>query len=56
MSCNLEVECPCKCLKLIRKAQLHCPVIGRKADNWAIVLYGASAAAYAGMSRLRMYA
>jgi len=35
------------CLKLIGKAQLHCPGISRNADDWAFVsvsaLYGASA-------------
>jgi len=40
------------------KAQLHCPGIGRNADDWAVVsvsaLYGASAAAYAGKTRLMM--
>jgi len=45
-------------LKLIRKTQLHCQGIGRNADDWAVVsvsvLYGASAAAYAGKTRLRM--
>jgi len=44
-------KCPCKCLKLIGKEQLHCAGIGY-ADDWAVVLvnapYGASAAAYAG--------
>jgi len=49
---------PCKCLKLIGKAQLHCSGIGRNADDWAVLsisaLYGASAAAYAGKTRLRM--
>jgi len=53
-------KCPCKCLKLIGKAQLHCPDIGRNADDWALVLvcalYGASAAAYPGKTRLRMLA
>jgi len=37
---------------------LHCPGIGRNADDWVVVsvcaLYGASAAAYAGKTRLRM--
>jgi len=51
---------PCKCLKLIGKAELHCPGIGRNADDWVVVLfsalYGASAAAYAGETRLRMKA
>jgi len=40
------------------KAQLHCPGIGRNADDWAVVsvsaLYGASAVAYAGKTRLKM--
>jgi len=49
---------PCKCLQLIGKAQLHCPGIGRNADDWEVVsvsaLYGASAEAYAGSTRLRM--
>jgi len=40
------------------KTQLHCPGIGRNADDWAVVLgsalYGVSAAAYAGKARLRM--
>jgi len=44
--------------KLIGKAQLHCPGISTNADDWAVVsasaLYGASAAAYAGRTRLRM--
>jgi len=48
----------CKWLKLIEIAHLHCPDIGRNADDWAVVsvstLYGASAAAYAGNTRLRM--
>jgi len=43
---------PCKCMKLIGKAQLQCPGIGRNADDWTVVsvnaLYGVSAAAYAG--------
>jgi len=51
-------KCPCKCLKLIGKAQLHCAGISRNADDWAVVLisalHGASAAAYAGKTRLRM--
>jgi len=51
-------ECPCKCLTLIGKAQLHCPGIGRNADDWAVVsvsaLHGASAYAYAGKTRLRV--
>jgi len=51
-------EIPPKYLKLIGKAQLHCPGIGKNADDWAVVLvsalYGASAAAYAGKTRLRM--
>jgi len=38
-------------MKLIGKAQLHCPGIGINADDWAVLsvsaLYGASAAAYA---------
>jgi len=38
--------------------QLHCPCIGRNADDLAVVLasalYGASAAAYARKTRLRM--
>jgi len=37
---------------------LHCPGIGRNADDWAVVLvsalYDANAAAYAGKTRLRM--
>jgi len=45
-------------MKLIGKAQLHCPGINRNLDDWAVVsvsaLYGASAAAYAGQTRLRM--
>jgi len=45
-------------MKLIGKAQLHCPGIGRNADDWAVVSvsaqYGASAAAYAGKTRLKM--
>jgi len=53
-------KCPCKCLKLIGKAQLHCPGIGRNADDWAVVsvsvLYGVSAAAYAEKTWLRMQA
>jgi len=40
------------------KAQLHCPGISRNADDFAVVsvsaLYGASAAAYAAKTRLRM--
>jgi len=44
-------------LKLIEKAQLHCPGIGRNADDWAVVsviaVHGASATAYAGKTRLR---
>jgi len=51
-------EFPCRCLNLIGKVQLHCPGIGRNADDWAVVLvsavYGASAAAYAGKNSLRM--
>jgi len=51
-------KCPCKCLKLIGKAQLHWPGIGRNADDRAAVLvsalYGVCAAAYAGKTRLRM--
>jgi len=51
-------KCPCKCLKLIGKAQWHCPGIGRNADDWAVVLVstldGVSAAANAGKTRLRM--
>jgi len=42
-------ECHCKCMKLIGKAQLHCPGVRRNADDWAVAsvsaLYGASAAA-----------
>jgi len=38
--------------------QLYCPDIGRNSDDWAVVsvsaLYGATAAAYAGKTRLRM--
>jgi len=38
------------------KTQLHCPGIGRNAADWAVVSfsaqYGASAAAYTGMTRL----
>jgi len=49
---------PCKCLQLIGKAQLHGPGIGRNVDDWAVVsvsaLYGASAAAYAGKTCLRL--
>jgi len=45
-------------MKLIGKLQLHCPVIGKNADDWAVVsvsaLYGASAAAYAEKTYLRM--
>jgi len=45
-------------MKIIGKAQLHCPGIGRNADDWAVVLvsslYGASAAAYGGKTHLRM--
>jgi len=41
-----------------RETQLHCPGIGRNADDWAVVLvctqYGASAAAYAGKNSLRV--
>jgi len=37
---------------------LHCPGIGRNADDWAVVLvsalYGAIAAAYAEKTRLRV--
>jgi len=37
---------------------LHCPGIDRNADDWTVVsvsaLYGASAAAYVGMTHLRM--
>jgi len=37
-------NCPCKCLKLIGKAQLHCQGIGRNADDSAVLsvsaLYG----------------
>jgi len=51
-------EIPCKCLKLIGKAQLHCPGIGRNADDWAVVsvsaLYGASVAAYAEKTPVRV--
>jgi len=40
------------------KAHLHCLGIGRNADVWTVVsvsaLYGASAAAYAGKTRLKM--
>jgi len=43
----------------IGKAQLHCPGMGRNDDDRAVVsvsaLYGASAVAYAGNTRLRMY-
>jgi len=39
---------PAICLKLIGKAELHCPGIARDADDWAVVsvsaLYGASVA------------
>jgi len=39
---------------------LHCPGIGRNADDWAVVsvsaLYVVSAAAYDGKTRLRMLA
>jgi len=49
---------PCKCLKLIGKVQLHCLDIGRNADDGAAVLvsalFGASAAAYARKTRLRV--
>jgi len=45
-------------MKLNGKAQLHCPGIGRHADDWVVVsvsaLYGARAAAYAGKTCLRM--
>jgi len=41
-----------------RKAKLHCPGIGRNADDWAVVsvsaLYSARAAAFAGKTSLRM--
>jgi len=51
-------KCPCKCLNLIGKVQLHCPGIGINTDDCAVVsvsaLYGASAAAYVGKTRLRM--
>jgi len=54
----LQKYCPCKCLNLIGKAQLHCPGIGRNAVDLAVVsvsaLYGANAAAYAEKTRLRM--
>jgi len=40
-------KCLTVCLKLIGKAQLHCPGITRNADDWAFGLYGVSAAAYA---------
>jgi len=53
-----QKKCSSKCLKLIGKVQLHCPGIGKNADDWAVVLvsalYGASAAAYVGKTRLRM--
>jgi len=53
-------NCPCKCLKLIGKAQLHCLGIGINADDSAVVsvsaLYGASAAAYARKTHPRMLA
>jgi len=43
-------------VKLIGKAQLHCQGIRRDANEWAVVsvsaLYGASAAACAGKTRL----
>jgi len=49
---------PCKCLKLIGKAQLHHPGICINADDWAVVsvsaLFGPSAAEYAGKTCLRM--
>jgi len=45
-------------MKLIGKAQLHCPGIGKNADDWVVVsvsaLYGSSAAAYARKTCLRM--
>jgi len=51
-----KLQHPSKCLMLIGKAQLRCLGIGRNADDWAVVsvsaLYGASAAAYAGKTRL----
>jgi len=48
----------CICLKLIGKTQLHCPGIGRNADDLAFVLvialFGVNAVAYAGKTHLRM--
>jgi len=45
-------------MKLIGKAKLHCPGIGRNANDWEVVLvsalYDASATAYAGKTRLMM--
>jgi len=42
----------------VRKVQMRCPGISRNADDWAVVsvsaLHGASAAAYAGKTRLRI--
>jgi len=43
---------------MLQKAQLHCPSIGRNADDWAVVSVGAlyilSATAFAAMTRLGM--
>jgi len=53
-------DIPCKFLKLIGIAHLQCPGIDWNADDWVVVsvgalyLYGASAAAYAGKTLLRM--
>jgi len=45
--------------KLIGKEQLHCPGIGRNADDWVVVLlpalYGESAFVYTGKTSLRIY-
>jgi len=37
-----------------RKAQLHCPGIGRNDDDWEVVSVNASPAEYAGKTRLMM--
>jgi len=41
-----------------RESAVHCPGIRRNADDWVVVsvsaLHGASAAAYAGKTRLKM--
>jgi len=56
-----RIKCSCNiCPRLIRKVQLHCPGIDRNDEDRAVVLvcalYGATKAAYAGKTRLRMYA